>query len=156
MRFGLFVAAAIALAPAAHADASCMLLQNIINGAPGGFADQKGEELDDGWFDSKLYLTGAEECAVDLSKGKLFYCVWTFKTPAAANAKAAELSASAVPCLAGWKLEDTTGKQSSNNLKIIKGIGLSGAGATTGTRVNLFAESYENSQESMATLEVRR
>lgn len=156
MRFGLFVAAAFALAPVAHADASCMLLQTIVGGAPGGFAEQKGEELDDGWFDSKLYLTGAEECAVDLSKGKLFYCVWGFTTPAAANAKAAALSASAVPCLAGWALEDTTGKQSSNNLKIIKGVSLTGAGAAAGTRVSIFAESYENSQESTATLEVRR
>lgn len=156
MRFSLFVAAAFALAPAARADASCMLLQGIVGGAPGGFAEQKGEELDDGWYESKLYLTGAEECAVDLAKDNLFYCVWDFANPAAANAKAAALSASAVLCLAGWTLEDTTGQQSSNNLKILKGIGLSGAGAHKGTRVTIFAESYENSQESMATLEVRR
>jgi hypothetical protein len=156
MRFSLIVAAAFALAPTARADASCTLLQGIVGGAPGGFAEQQGAELDDGWFDSKLYLTGAEECGVDVAKGNLFYCVWAFANPAAASAKAAALSASAVPCLAGWTLEDTTGKQSSNNLKIINGIGLSGAGAHTGTRVTIFAESYENSQESTATLEVRR
>ncbi len=157
MRLGLVVAAAFALAPVAHAQqATCVLMQSIVASAPSDFADKQGEELDDGWFDSKLYLTGAEECAVDLGKGSLFYCVWTFDTPAPANAKAAALAEAARQCFAGWKLENTTGQQSSSNLKILNGIGLSGAGADAGTRVTIFAESYENSQESMATLEVRR
>lgn len=157
MRFGLIVAAAMVLAPAAQAQESgCPLLQKMVDGAPAGFPELRGDELDNGWFDSRLYMTGADDCSIKTGTENLFYCAWGFDTPAAANSLAAALSDAAKQCLTGWTLEDTTGRKSSNNLVVLKGLTLSGAGAHAGTRVFVFSESFENSQESQVTIEVRQ
>jgi hypothetical protein len=157
MRFRVLAAMAVALGPMAHAqEAGCPLLQKIVAGAPAGFPELKGEELSAGWFDSRLYMTGADDCSVNIADRNLFYCAWGFDAPAAANSLATALSDAAKQCLAGWTLEDTTGRKSSNNLVILKGLTLSGAGAHAGTRVLVFSESFENSQESQVTIEVRR
>ena len=157
MRFGLIVAAAMMLAPAARAQESgCPLLQKIVGGAPAGFPELRGDELDNGWFDTGLYMNDADDCAVKIGDHNLFYCAWWFDTPAAANTLATALSGAATQCLAGWTLEETTGQKSSNNLVVLKGVTLSGAGAHAGTHILVFSESLEDSQESQVTIEVRR
>lgn len=157
MRFGILAALAVALAPMAHAqEAGRPLLQKMVDGAPAGFLEFRGDELDNGWFDSRLYMTGADDCSINTGNQNLFYCAWGFDTPGAANSLATALSDASRQCLAGWTVEDTTGRRSSNNLVILKGLTLSGAGAHADTRVLVFSESFENSQESQVTIEVRR
>jgi hypothetical protein len=157
MKAVLAVAAALAIAPVAQAQASgCPLLQGIVDGAAAGFPELRGEELSEDWFESTLYMTGADECSVNTGDSNLFYCVWGFDTPEAANSLATALSDAGKECLAGWALEDTGGSKSSNNLTISKGLNLSGVGGHAGTRVLVFAESFEGSQESQVTIEVRR
>ena len=157
MRIGFITVAALMLAPAAHAQAAgCPLLQGIVAGAPAGFPDLKGEESLPGWYDSRIHMTGADECSVNTGAQNLFYCAWGFDTPADANSLATALSDAATGCLAGWMVDDTAGRKSTNGLVITKGKTLSGTGAHAGTRVLVFAESFENSQESQVTIEVRR
>lgn len=156
MKYGM-LAAALVLAPAAHAQQSgCPLLQSIVDGAAAGFPELRGDELSKGWFDSKLYMTGADDCSVNVGDGNLFYCAWGFDAPAAATSLATALSNAGKECLAGWTLEDTSGRKSSNNLTILNGLTLSGVGSHAGTRMLVFAESFEGSQESQVTIEVRR
>ncbi len=157
MRTGLVMAFAILLAPAAHAQESgCALLNTLVAAAEGGFLDQRGDEWDDGWFDSKIYMTGADDCSVNAGDDNLFYCAWGFDSPADANSLATALSDAATQCLPGWAALDTAGRKSSNNLTITKGLTLSGVGVHAGAQVLVFAESFENSQESQVTIEVRR
>ena len=149
--------ASFALAPAAQAQASgCPLLQGIVDGAAAGFPELRGDELSEGWFDSTLYMTGSDECSVNVGDSNLFYCVWGFDTPEAADSLATALSNAGKECLAGWTLQDTTGAKSSNNLTILNGLTLSGVGGHAGTTVLVFSESFEGSQESQVTIEVRR
>lgn len=149
--------ASFTLAQAAHAQPSgCPLIHNLVAGAPAGFPEQRGEEWDNGWFDSNLYMTGADDCSIKAGSENLFYCAWGFDTPADANSLATALSDAAAGCLAGWAREDTSGRKSSNNLTILNGLTLSGVGAHAGTTVLVFSESYEGSQESQVTIEVRR
>lgn len=149
--------ASFTLAQAAHAQPSgCPLIHNLVAGAPAGFPEQRGEEWDNGWFDSNLYMTGADDCSIKVGSENLFYCAWGFDTAADANSLAMALSDAVTGCLAGWTREDTGGRKSSNNLTILKGLTVSGVGGDAGTRVLIFSESYENSQESQVTIEVRR
>ncbi len=157
-----WVAAALALAPftmgqAAHAQASgCPLIHNLVAGAPAGFPEQRGEEWDNGWFDSNLYMTGADDCSIKVGSENLFYCAWGFDAPSDANSLATALSDAVTGCLAGWTRADTAGRKSSNNLTILTGLTLSGVGRDAGTTVLVFSESFEDSQESQVTIEVRR
>jgi hypothetical protein len=142
---------------AANAQASgCPLIHNLVAGAPEGFAEQRGEEWDNGWFDSNLYMTGADDCSIKVGSENLFYCAWGFETPAEANSLAQALSDAVTGCLAGWTRADTAGRKSSNNLTILAGLTLSGVGRDAGTTVLVFSESFEDSRESQVTIEVRR
>jgi len=153
----MLAAGVLALAPAAHAQESgCPLLQKIVGGASAGFPDLRGDEMSAGWFDSKLYMTGADDCSVNAGERNLFYCAWGFDARADADSLATALSDAATQCLAGWAREDTAGQKSSNNLVITKGLTLSGVGTHTGTRVLVFAETFEDSPQSQVTIEVRR
>lgn len=142
---------------AANAQASgCPLIHNLVAGAPEGFAEQRGEEWDNGWFDSNLYMTGAADCSIKVGPENLFYCAWSFEGPDEAISLASALSDAAAGCLPGWGREDTGGSKSSNNLTVLKGLTLSGVGGDAGTRVLIYSESFEDSDESQVTIEVRR
>ena len=155
--FMAMLAGILACAPAAYAqDSGCPLFRNIVGGAAAGFPDLRGDELSAGWFDSKLYMTGADDCSVNTGQQNLFYCAWGFKTRADADSLAGALSDAAIECFADWKREDTAGQKSSNNLVITKGLTISGVGAHAGTRVLVFAETFEDSPETQVTIEVRR
>lgn len=157
MRLNLVFAAAIALAPAAHAQTSgCALLEQIVTSASTGFADLKGEEIDDGWFDAKVWLADAEECSVEMKAMAEFSCVWDADTAAAANSKTAALSYSAKVCLPTWKVDDIAGRRSFNNLLIGKGVAMSGVGDREGNLLQIYTESFENSQESSTWLVMQR
>lgn len=157
MRSGLIMAVAVLLAPAAYAQESgCALLNKLVAGAETGFPEQRGDAWDNGWFDSNLYMTGADDCSIKVGDYNLFYCASEFDSPADANSLATALADAATQCLSGWTAHDTAGQKSSNNLTITKGLTLSGKGAHAGTRVLVFAESFENSQESQVTIEIRR
>jgi len=162
MKSGWVAAAAVLLAPvvlspAAHAQASgCPLIHNLVAGAAAGFPEQRGEEWDNGWFDSNLYMTGAADCSIKVGPENLFYCAWSFEGPDEAISLASVLSDAAAGCLPGWGREDTRGSKSSNNLTVLKGLTLSGVGGDAGTRVLIYSESFEDSDESQVTIEVRR
>lgn len=154
MRFACLVAAVAMAAPGAWAQSGCALLDKVIADAPNGFASFRGEEIDDGWFDSKLYFTGAEECAVDVGKETTFSCVWVGDNSAAANTQTVALSESAKLCLKDWPAADLTGQISANGLKIEMGTLLTGAGQRAGVKLRVFAEAYETSPERNVWLEV--
>jgi len=157
MKIGLVAAAVFAFLPAAHAQQSgCDLINSIVAAAPDGFKSLQGEEIDDGWFEPKVWLVNAEECGIDLAKGSLFYCVWGADSSAAANTKTVVLSEAVKLCLLDWTQEDIAGRLSSNNLKIVKGVGPSGAGAHAGTRMEIYTQTFEDSPESQTWLEVSR
>lgn len=157
MRNVLAVALAILLAPAAHPQESgCTLLNTLVAGAVTGFPEQRGDAWDNGWFDSNLYMTGADDCSIKVGDYNLFYCVWGFNSLTDANSLAGALADAAKHCLSGWTAQDTAGRKSSNNLTITKGLTLSGVGVHAGVQVLVFAESFQNSKESQVTIEVRR
>lgn len=157
MKLGLIAAAAMVLAPVAHAQQTgCPLIKSIVAGASGGFNDLRGEEIDEDWYDSKVWLADAEECGIELSDGAEFYCTWGFPNPAAASSKTVFLSEAVKLCLPDWKVEDIAGRKSFNNLTINKGVAMTGSGPATDTVLEVFAETYENSQETMAWISVRQ
>ncbi len=156
MKLALLVAAGLASAPLAHAQSGCELVDRIIAAAPDAFESLKGEEVDEDWYESKLWLRDADECGVDLTKGSQFYCEWDSENPAAANTQTVFLSESVKLCLGDWAVAPLDGQMSSNNLKIQTGISLAGAGKNAGTVMKVYAEAYENSQERQVWLEVRR
>ena len=109
MKIGLVAAAAMALAPfmaaQAHAQSGCDNMKRIVAEALDAFPTLRGDEIDDDWFDSTLYLQGAAECTIDLSIASVFSCAWDFDAAAPADAHAGVLAQAAQQCLPGWQWE---------------------------------------------------
>lgn len=155
MRWLAAAAMALAIAPGAFAqEAGCPLIQGIVAAAPDGFVAQRGEEIDDGLFDAKVWLRDADECAVDLTWGSQFYCVWDADTTAAAQTQVVLLSEAVKLCLPAWPWEDIAGETSENNLEIIKGIAMIGAGDNEDTLIRIYAEAFPDSPQRQVWLEV--
>ena len=83
MKYALLAAMAVAVAPFAHAQ-DCGPLEQVLTAAEDRFRSIMVEELDDGFFDTSIYLLGADECAVD-SVETSYYCLWSWPTVAEAD-----------------------------------------------------------------------
>lgn len=157
MKTGLVAAAAMALAPfmTAHAQSGCDNMKRIVAEALDAFPTLRGDEIDDDWFDSTLYLQGAAECTIDLSIASMFSCAWDFDAAAPADAHAGVLADAARQCLPGWRWEAIEpGTKSENNLAITRGIRMIGNDDYEDTLIEIYAEAFPDSAERTVWLEV--
>jgi hypothetical protein len=145
MKFGFLAALAVALVPAAQAQSGCALMDKLVASAGSNFADIRGEEIDDGWYDVNTTMTGAEECSVTLGDKSVYDCIWSYPAEAEAKTKARALEFASVQCLPGWTSSDMTGKKSFNNLP----IGFGTAFASGGKSVEIHVEVLDATQTSV-------
>lgn len=159
MKFRLLAAAIVlapfAFAPGAHAQGGCDNLKRIVADALDAFPTLRGDEIDDDWFDSKLYLQDADECTIDLSIASAFSCAWGFDEPADADAFSEQLEQGAQYCLPEWEWEAIEpGAKLQNNLPVTRGIRMIGNGETEDTLIQIYAEAFPDSPERTVWLEV--
>lgn len=140
MKSGLLVAAAMALAPMAHAQDYCGVLKDVVGEATDGFEALKDEEnFEDNW-EPPFYLMDAYSCWIDTEADAVFACYWQFDAPAQASAKLDQLDAATKACLAGWTRTDLSGKTSADDKAIARGFRMDGSGANAGVFVETFTE----------------
>lgn len=137
MKFGILAALAVALVPAAHAHSGCELIDKLVAGAGSEFASIRGEEIDDGWYETDVWLKDAEECTVEIGDKAVYDCAWSAPHEAAGRTWASALNVTAVKCLPGWTRSDITGKMSFNNLPIRYGDAFT---RTDGKAVEVYVE----------------
>lgn len=121
MKSAIVAGVVLALVPAAHAQVGCDFLNKLVASSASGFADLRGEEISDGWYDAKSYLAGAEECSVDIGKADaLFDCLWPEESEPPARTRVTALDLAVGKCLPAWTRKEMTG-QSFNGLRINAG-----------------------------------
>jgi hypothetical protein len=130
---------ALALAPAAHAEISCVELTLVLQSGLSNFeqlkgAPDKGEK--DIWFAS-FSLPGAGECdVIKGAAGAWFYsCAVGSKTEARATSAFNESLASVASCLSSWTRQPVV--NSSSPGKVLDSVAFIGADANRGFTVQL-------------------
>lgn len=159
MKAGLRVAAAIglaavALSQAAHAQAYCRGLKDVVAEATEGFESLKEEENFKDNFEPSLYLPDAYACWIDTDPGSVFSCRWQFDAPAEAGAKLDQLDTATGACLAGWARVDLGGKTSMDGAAIARGFRREGSGGNAGVFVEVFTEPPKERGSPAVTMNV--
>lgn len=103
----LLLAAALAAAPLAHAQAavSCSDVEDTLVEAMFDFEDVVGEQIDEFVFDSDLTLPGASACTLQLDMDSVLFCLWNHDSEASARLAYNQLSATVSACLPSWSTD---------------------------------------------------
>jgi len=154
MKYALLAAMAVAVAPFAHAQ-DCGPLEQVLTAAEDRFRSIMVEELDDGFFDTSIYLLGADECAVD-SVETSYYCLWSWPTVAEADKSIAPLYDMAKVCLSeGWVWSELTGVKTTNTTTITEGYRMTKrSGAHKGAVVQVYMDGIADQQWRQVWLDV--
>lgn len=121
------LAAALALAPTAHAQASCADLQRLLEEADSDFSEITGDEIDDDYFEAAFSLPGAESCTINVLFDSMYKCLWTLPNEAAATAFINDQLAAMRACLRpdAWA-EEALATAPSNEWRLIRGATFTG------------------------------
>lgn len=104
---GLVAAAALSLAPIAHAQLSCAHIDELNALAFDDFGDIVADEIENGYFDTDYWLDDAEQCVVAIDFFAEWSCLYVFASEPAAASFYAGLTGHFGSCLSAWKQEDT-------------------------------------------------
>jgi hypothetical protein len=142
------ILAALALAPAAHAQISCVELTLVLQSGASNFEQLKGAPAEgetDIWLAS-FSLPGAGECdVIKGAAGAWFYsCAVGSKTEARATSSFNEGLASVASCLSSWTRQPVV--NSSSPGKVLDSVAFIGAGANRGFTVLLERVELDDSQ----------
>ena len=140
MRTGWLFAAALGLAPMAHAQDYCSELNDVIAEATAGFDELKDYENFEDNYEPYLYLERAYSCWIDTEGVSVFGCYWQFDAPEQAGANLDQLDAATKACLAGWTRTDLSGKTSAEGKAIARGFRMDGSAANPTVFVEAFIE----------------
>lgn len=153
MKLAILAGVTLALAPVAQAQSGCALIEKILAESTAGYATILGERIDGKWYDSSLYLSGAEECSIGLAENSsVFECVWPETTVAAANTRLTGLESVARTCLVDWDKVSIAGEPSFSGLKINKGFAYEGEDADSS--VEIYHETYDDGTETLVWFRV--
>jgi hypothetical protein len=123
-------AAALVLAPAAYAQATCSAISSLNGHAlDDDFDSILGDEIDEEYYYALVNLDGATECTIEYGFDSIYTCMWVFDTQAeAAVALSSQISVMG-SCLSGWSRETATPEANSNNgFRLLDGVYFSGSG----------------------------
>jgi hypothetical protein len=99
------MAASLALAPVAHAQASCSDISRTVDAALSDFDEFVEEELEDFSYATSFEMPGASACTIALEWDSLYQCLWVHGSESEAWATYNALTGTASSCLAGWSSE---------------------------------------------------
>jgi len=153
MRLAILAGAVLAFAPVAQAQSGCALVEKILAEASAGYGAILDEMIGDNWYDTSLYLSGAEECSIALGENSSIYeCGWPETTAAAANTRLASLEIVAQTCLGDWDKVSIAGEPSFSGLKINRGFSYEEMGADRA--IEIYHETYDDGTETMVWFRV--
>jgi hypothetical protein len=102
MKLAISVAAALLLAPAAHAQASCDQVNQLLTTASDGFSAVRGEDIGDELYRGTLTPTGIDACTIRIDVDDTYRCGGA-KASQALLASAYEKQVDILrACLSGW------------------------------------------------------
>lgn len=102
---GLVAAAALTLAPIAHAQVACDGFEQLVELAWDGFEEIMGEEVEDGIFEADQLFDGADHCTVTLDFFVEYACLFVYPTETEGSSGYASARAAFDGCLADWARE---------------------------------------------------
>lgn len=154
MKSAWLAAAALALAPLAHAQ-DCKPLESVIASAAEDFDPILGDQIDDGVFDVSVSFFEADTCEVDAYIAQ-YYCLWARPTVADADKAIAPLYDMAKVCLSGpWDWTDLAGKTTSAKAVITEGYQMKARGGLyEGAVVRVYMEGIPTEPARQVWLEV--
>lgn len=153
MRWAWLAGLALVGAPVAQAQSGCALVEKILAESSAGYGAILGERIDGKWYDSSLYLTGADECSIGLAENSsVFECAWAEETEAAANTRLTGLETVARSCLVDWDKVSIAGEPSFSGLKINRGYSYEGEDADSS--VEVYHETYDDGTETVVWFRV--
>jgi hypothetical protein len=119
--------ALLAFAPVAHAQVSCEDISETLDEALYDFDGIIGEEIEDDFYESDLWLPDATDCTVLLDWDAIYYCFWSHGSEAEARAAYADLTNVVAACLPDWKpesmLDETTAPETAVAYSVRSGSG---------------------------------
>ncbi len=137
------IAAALALAPAAYAQATCSAINTLNGHGLDEFDDIIADEIDEDFYDASFWLDGAEECSVEYGTDAIYSCMWVFDTQAeAARALSSQLAVFG-SCLTGWTREATAAETTASyGIRILEGASFQGSGNQADLQWGVFTEEH--------------
>jgi hypothetical protein len=122
-------AAALFLAPAAYAQATCAAINNLTAHAFDDFEAIVGDEIDEEYYYATVNLDGASECTIDYDFDSIYTCMWVFDTQAEAAVALSSQISEMGSCLSGWTRDTATPEANSlNGFRLLDGAYFSGSG----------------------------
>jgi len=155
MKSAMFAAAALALAPIAHAQDCAPLHAVIASAVEDEFESISGEQIEDGYFETDISFFDADECSVDSIMAQ-YVCLWDRPSVADADKAIAPLYDMAKVCLSGgWEWTDITGEQRPNNIAITEGYRMTSTrGPHKGAVVQVYMDGMSTQPWRQVWLEV--
>jgi hypothetical protein len=123
---GLAVAA-LALSPAAFAQATCTDIDRLLYESELDFEDIAGEAFDVDYYDATFVLPGAELCEIDLEWDAIYICFWRFSSEWAAVEFVDRQTSAMRSCLdSAWTQSVIGPNDEDNEWRLLKGASFEG------------------------------
>lgn len=124
---GFALAAALAIAPAAHAQLSCDEALDVMGLAFEDFDPVIGEEVEDGLYEIDFWLDDAAQCYAGFDDfSSMYACMWLSESEEEGDARFRQLAGELGACLAGWERSEESGDTPGDEYTTLRSLMLFG------------------------------